>query len=130
MEAVKWWRKAADQNLAQAQDNLGVCYAHGQGVAKDAVEAVKWCRKAAEQNYAQAQYNLGACYSDGGGVLKDYVEAYKWMKLASTQGVAFAKRYLPIIKMEMTPEQITEAQRLVSEFKPIKAAESGASGSQ
>jgi hypothetical protein len=30
----------------------------------------------------------------------------------------------------MTPEQITEAQRLVREFKPTEAAESGASGSQ
>jgi hypothetical protein len=28
----------------------------------------------------------------------------------------------------MTPEQITEAQRLVREFKPTKAAKSGASG--
>ena len=49
-EAVKWYRKAAEQNLAKAQYNLGVCYAHGEGVVKDQVEAVKWYRKAAEQN--------------------------------------------------------------------------------
>ncbi len=48
-----------------------VCYADGQGVAKDEVEAVKWYRKAAEQNDAQAQYNLGVCYADGQGVAKD-----------------------------------------------------------
>ena len=52
MEAVKWYRKAAEQDHAQAQVNLGVCYANGQGVAKDDVEAVKWYRKAAEQNDA------------------------------------------------------------------------------
>ena len=46
----------------EAQYNLGVCYAKGQGVAKDEVEAVKWYRKAAEQNYAEAQYDLGYCY--------------------------------------------------------------------
>ena len=51
-EAVKWYRKAAEQNLAKAQYNLGVCYAHGEGVVKDQVEAVKWYRKAAEQNLA------------------------------------------------------------------------------
>ena len=51
-EAVKWYRKAAEQNDAWAQFNLGYCYANGQGVAKDKVEAVKWYRKAAEQNYA------------------------------------------------------------------------------
>ena len=59
---MKWYRKAAEQNYAEAQNNLGVCYANGQGVAKDEVEAVKWFRKAAEQNYAEAQNNLGVCY--------------------------------------------------------------------
>ena len=32
-EAVKWYRKAAEQNLAVAQYNLGVCY-DGRGVAR------------------------------------------------------------------------------------------------
>ena len=59
---INWYRKAAEQNYAWAQCNLGVCYANGQGVAKDEAEAVKWYRKAAEQNYAGAQYNLGVCY--------------------------------------------------------------------
>src|ERR1039457_4097199 len=34
-DAVKWYRKAAEQTLAEAQCNLGVCYYEGQGVAKD-----------------------------------------------------------------------------------------------
>jgi len=34
-EAVKWFRKAGEQNLAPAQYNLGVCYANGDGVAED-----------------------------------------------------------------------------------------------
>jgi uncharacterized protein len=45
VEAVKWYRKAAEQNLAKAQYNLGVCYARGDGcrdgVAEDDVEAAK-----------------------------------------------------------------------------------------
>jgi tetratricopeptide (TPR) repeat protein len=45
-EAVKWYRKAAEQNLAVAQNRLGFCYAKGEGVAKDQVEAVKWYREA------------------------------------------------------------------------------------
>jgi uncharacterized protein len=40
-EAAKWFRKAADQGYAEAQVVLGVSYAEGRGVAKDAVEAVK-----------------------------------------------------------------------------------------
>ena len=46
-EAVKWYRKAADQGLALAQYNLGLAYAAGEGVPEDDREAVKWYRKAA-----------------------------------------------------------------------------------
>jgi len=41
-EAVKWFRKAAEQNFAEAQCNLGRCYARGNGLAKDEVEGNKW----------------------------------------------------------------------------------------
>src|SRR5437868_1712868 len=34
-EAVKWYRKAAEQNLAAAQYNLGSCYDKGQGLTKN-----------------------------------------------------------------------------------------------
>ena len=92
VEAVKWFRKAAEQNFAEAQYNLGVCYYAGEGVAKDQVEAVKWYRKAAEQNLAEAQYNLGFCYYNGEGVAKDSVEAYKWLLLAARQGDEMPRR--------------------------------------
>src|SRR6266478_4800936 len=44
VEAVKWYRKAAEQNFAAAQNDLGVCFHNGEGVAKDQVEAEKWYR--------------------------------------------------------------------------------------
>ena len=46
-EAVRWYRKAAEQNYAAGQASLGACCALGQGVAKNEVEAVNWFRKAA-----------------------------------------------------------------------------------
>ena len=51
-EAVKCYRKAAEQGDAAAQYNLGVIYYNGEGVTQDYAEAVKWYRKAAEQGYA------------------------------------------------------------------------------
>ena len=42
-EAVKLWRKAADQGIAEAQYNLGFMYYNGVGVPKDAAEAYAWC---------------------------------------------------------------------------------------
>jgi len=124
-EAVKWFRKAAEQNVADAQFSLGVCYANGRGVAEDDAEAVKWFRKAAEQNYARAQYNLGVCYDSGEGVAKDEVEAYKWWLLAAGQGNDDAKYNVTIVENKMAREQIAEGQRLAREFKPRKLPSEG-----
>jgi TPR repeat protein len=51
LEAVKWFRKAAEQNYAAAQYNLGLCYRDGFGVAKDDIEGEKWFHKAIEQGF-------------------------------------------------------------------------------
>jgi TPR repeat protein len=125
VEAVKWFRKAAEQNVADAQFSLGVCYANGQGVTKDDAESVKWFRKAAEQNLADAQYNLGVCYDSGEGVAKDEVEAYKWWLLAAGQGNDDAKYNMTIVENKMTREQIAEGQRLARDFKPRKVPSEG-----
>ena len=90
-EAVKWYRKAAEQGVAEAQFNLGVCYDNGEGVAQDKEEAVKWYRKAAEQGVAEAQYNLGACYANCEGVEQDKKEAMKWLRKAAVNGNENAK---------------------------------------
>src|SRR6266536_562227 len=124
-EAVKWYRKAAEQNDARAQAALGVRYATGQGVAKNKGEAVKWYRKAAEQNVADAQYNLGVCYDSGEGVAKDQVEAYKWWLLAAGQGNDDAKHNMTIVENKMSREQIAEGQRLARDFKPRKVPSEG-----
>ena len=72
-QGVEWCHKAAEQGFAQAQCNLGVMYANGDGVPQDAAQAVEWYRKAAEQGLAMAQYNLGYMYAKGEGVPKDLV---------------------------------------------------------
>jgi TPR repeat protein len=118
VEAVGWFRKAADQNLAIAQYDLGVMYNNGSGVPQDYAEAVRWYRKAAEQNYADAQGRLGVLYQEGLGVPQDYVEAHKWFNLASAQGDTLAKKNLQICERLMTAMQIAEAQRLAREFTP------------
>ena len=54
VEAVKWYRKSAEQGCAVAQFNLGECYEYGNGVLKDIPEAIKWYTKAAEQGDEEA----------------------------------------------------------------------------
>src|SRR5438045_2798451 len=116
-EAVKWYRKAAEQNYAKAQYNLADCFDTGEGVAKDQVEAVKWYRKAAEQNYATAQENLGVCYVSGEGVAENLVEAYKWLLLAVRQGNEHAKEGVTLLEHALRPEQIAQGQKRAHEFK-------------
>ena len=57
-EAVKWYRKAAEQGNSRAQYELGYCYIKGKGVAQDRNEAIKWYRKAAAQGNASAELRL------------------------------------------------------------------------
>ena len=45
--ALKWYRKAAEQGLAQAQGNLGVLYELGHGVPRDVIRAHVWYSVAA-----------------------------------------------------------------------------------
>lgn len=57
-EAVKWTRRAAEQGFSRAQNNLGVMYEYGEGVAQDTVEAYKWYTLAAAQDHEYAKISI------------------------------------------------------------------------
>ena len=94
-EAVKWYRKAAEQGSADALCNLGYCYEFGcydfEGVSPNITEAVKWYRKAVEQGSARALFRLGFCYKLGNGVSEDSAEALKLYRKAAEQGDVLAQ---------------------------------------
>jgi hypothetical protein len=114
-EALKWWRKAADQGYAPAQYAIGFLYCQAWGVPQDYVEALKWFRKAAEQGYASGLHGLGTLYSAGDGVPQNYVLAYMWFNLAASANREPGKPYQDFrnqIAAEMTSAQIAEGQRM------------------
>lgn len=124
-EAVRWYRKAAEQDYDIAQYLLGGMYEQGSGVTQDYAEAVRWWRKAAERGNAEALYNLGVMYATGRGVAQNYVRAYMWATLASRAGGKSQKAaasLCDVLATKMTPAQIAEAQRLASERKLKPAA--------
>jgi TPR repeat protein len=84
--AVRTLQQQAAQGNAVAQNDLGIAYDTGEGVAKDQAEAVKWFTKAAQQGNAIARYNLATKYESGQGVAKDTKEAFRWYRLAAAQG--------------------------------------------
>ena len=58
-EAVKWYRKAAEQDDARAQYSLGFMYDLGRGVPQDDTEALKWyVLAAARQRLGAIQYRI------------------------------------------------------------------------
>jgi TPR repeat protein len=95
-EAIKWFKKAAEQGFVPAEFNYGFLYPWmNRGSKEDAIsemESLKWIKKAAEQGSAEAQKHLGLIYYGGySGVKKDYTESLKWYKKAAEQGVAEAQ---------------------------------------
>ena len=116
-QALKWYRKAAEQGYVFAQFNLGVMYDNGEGVLEDDKEAVKWYRKAAEQRYAKAQLKFGLMYAKGEGVLQDYVTAYAWANISAANGSKTAPKFKSeVLEKIMTANQIAEGQKLSREM--------------
>ena len=112
-QAIYWYRKAADQGYADAQDQVGWFYENGLGVNRDIDEARVWYQKAADQGNATAQTALnrlqsqqnpqeqtltptqenemGDHYFYGRGVEQDYAKAMEWYRRAAHQGFANAQ---------------------------------------
>jgi len=87
-EAEKWYRLAAAQGNAQAEERLGQLYYAGHGESQDFAAAAAWFRKAAEHGNRVAQRRLAQMYRVGQGVPVDRVEAKKWSDLAAAQSAA------------------------------------------
>ena len=117
-EAVKWYRKSAEQGYADAQYNLAELLLWEGG---DGEEAFKWYQKAAKQGHAGAQDSLGLCYEEGPGAQnslsflydelefereieidmylgmvdeKDSAKAAEWYRKAAEQGLGLAQYHL------------------------------------
>jgi uncharacterized protein len=123
VEAAKQWHPLADDGDPVAQYNLGLLYLDGKGVPQSPTEAANWFRRAAEQDYTEAQHNLGAMYGSGQGVKRDYIQAYKWLNICAAKGNLGCMTQRDLIAKKLKSGQLTEAQRLATEFKPQKEGE-------
>jgi TPR repeat protein len=89
VQAVSWFRKAAEQGNALAQVSLGILYdgalEEAKGVPQDYAQAAVWYRKAADQGNGLAEYMLGRLYANGQGVHQDYAQAAVWYRKAAEQ---------------------------------------------
>ena len=86
--------RAAAQGNALAQNNLGIMFEKGHGVAQDYAEAVRLYRLVAAQGLAGAQCNLAHMFEHGQGVAEDRAEAIRLYRLAAARGQADASSAL------------------------------------
>lgn len=90
-------RELAAKNDPQAQYNLGLRYATGEGVDRDPQQAIEWYTRAANNGHDLAQNNLGAMYETGKGVDADQQTAVRWYRAAAEQGQKYAQNSLAIM---------------------------------
>ena len=64
-KAVKWFRKASDQNYPEAQTNLGFMYHNGKGIKQDYAKAMEWYKKACENGNQMGCDNYKILHQEG-----------------------------------------------------------------
>ena len=88
---AKYLLEAARLGSAEAQCELGDCYAKGRGVSADIAKAARWYGKAAKQGNAQGLYRMGSCCLSGYGVPRNNELAFSYFRQAADQGHAEAQ---------------------------------------
>lgn len=102
-----WYRKAAAQGNADAENGIGVLYDNGLAVHRNYHKAMGYYRKAAAGGYAAAMRNIGMLYLYGHGVAQNFPAAEAWFQRAIAAGDTGAKADLTWIRR-------AEAENLLS----------------
>lgn len=89
--AARWFLKAAEQEIADAQTKIGVLYLSGTGVRRDWETGIRWLEKAARQDESLAQMVLGSVYlgevrNSPSDFRIDYGEAFYWILKSAQNG--------------------------------------------
>jgi len=100
IEALKWYKKAAEQGLASAQHDLGVIFQQGSGVEKDYSIAISWYRLSANQGYLASQDALYTLYRNRIGIPSDDESFYKWILESAKQADVTAQYVLASIYLQ------------------------------
>jgi TPR repeat protein len=94
VEAVRWYRLAAEQGCQRAAYNLALLLDQGPVALRDPEGAFHWYEFAAEQGDAAAMGNAGLCCLIGRGVPQQTEEAFIWL----TSAVGLGQKRLTSIR--------------------------------
>lgn len=117
-EAEKWYRLAALQGHAAAEENYGlVLFENGKRAA-----AVPWLERAIGRGAPRAQYLLGVMLFNGDGVAKDWVRAYALMTRAAAGGLEAGKQTLAEMDRYIAAADRTAGKALADRYQAQELA--------
>ena len=109
-EAIDRIREAALANDAQAQWDLAVCYAQGNGVEQSDAKAFEWICRAAENGNEEAEKYVISAYENGKeelGIQPDLDKLVEWAdKLSENGSAAMRIKYAQLYYNETTHGKI------------------------
>lgn len=95
--AFTWFWRAAMQEYAEGQFQLGFMYTYGYGIPEGEPDpegkAIEWFTRAADQDHAEAQFNLGLMLLAGSGVERDEEAGMRLIETAARNGSEGARRF-------------------------------------
>lgn len=94
LDAVYWYRQAAEGGQPGAWSDLGQMYFEGKGTDKDEAYAVRCFERDLANDCTSAYNRLGKAYYTGRGVPQDYAKAYQLLTHAYRQGSKWGAYYL------------------------------------
>ncbi len=121
-QARSWAERAAEGGDRAAMHNLALDYFQGVGGPRDSATAAEWFRRAADLGLLDSQFNLAGLYEHGDGVSQNAAEAYKWYLIAAHAGDPEARAAALRVRVGLTPEARTMAERAAAAFTPATPA--------
>ena len=115
--AAEWYRLAAEQGHAAAQNNLGLMHFEGRGVWKSYSEAACWYEASAHQGFAKAQSNLAVLKYFGLGTERNPEEATTLLMLAHGKGHQQAAYSMAMFNLGPSPEPTLASQALEQKMR-------------
>lgn len=134
-EAVQYFRRAADQGLADGYFGLGGMLATGEGVPRDLAAARQWITRAAEAGHKHAAHVIAIAYMQGGlGIAeseRQSPEALRWLERAATLdsvvaidrlAIAFRQGQMGLAADANKAEELEARSRTLRRIAPPKPA--------
>lgn len=116
--AMDWYRKAAAQGHARAEDNLGLLmFRDG-----DRAGALPYLQQSAARGEPRAQYIVGTALFNGDLLSKDWVRAYALMTQASASGLAQATASLKQMDKYIPEDQRLQGRKMAGDMRDQSVA--------